>query len=213
MLSLRVFFSTRRFRLIGIRASGCAALRDRLAKTSEPVMAIEFRPTKADDLPEIARVVVETWRSTFTGLLPAEFLDSLSRDDQERRHRRSFEKADVSYHVACSDDDGIVGFASGGPIREDGFEQENELYAIYVLSPYHGRKIGSSLFRRIARDMQRSGRKGLLTFVLGINPNRTFYKLLGGREIAVDPIELGGATVDQVAYVWDDIGTLTRDTL
>jgi hypothetical protein len=40
--------------------------------------------------------------------------------------------------------------------------------------------------------------------------NLAFYKRLGGHQIMAEPITLGSATVDQIAYLWDDISGLSQ---
>jgi ribosomal protein S18 acetylase RimI-like enzyme len=105
----------------------------------------------------------------------------------------------------------VIGFATGGPTRQDDFPQENEIYAIYVLEAYQGRKIGSTLLRRVVGDLEESGRKGLILLALTNNPNRGFYERLGGRQAIAKPLALGSATADQFAYLWDDITALSRN--
>ena len=52
---------------------------------------IEIRPGRTADVFAIGRVLVETWRATFRGLLDDAYLDRLSPADQAVRHmsRRS----------------------------------------------------------------------------------------------------------------------------
>lgn len=106
----------------------------------------------------------------------------------------------------------VVGFASGGPTRQVDFPQENEVYAIYILEAYQGRKIGVTLFRRVIGDLEESGRKGLILLALANNPNRGFYENLGGRQVIAKPLALGSAMADQCAYLWDDITGLSRNS-
>jgi ribosomal protein S18 acetylase RimI-like enzyme len=170
-------------------------------------MAIDIRPAQERDVSDIAKVVVDAWRSTFAGILPADFLDGLSYDQQKQRHRKMFERPGVNYHVACSDG-AIVGFASGGPTRRDAFRHESEVYAIYLLAEFQYRHLGSVLFRKVATDLKRSGRQGLVVVALSNNPHRGFYQRLGGVPVDANPIALGSATVDQIAYLWDDVASL-----
>ena len=41
-------------------------------------MVLEIRRGRESDISGIAKVVVDTWRATFAGLLPSEYLDGLS---------------------------------------------------------------------------------------------------------------------------------------
>lgn len=169
-------------------------------------MTLDIRPATAGDIPGVARVVVDAWRSTFAGLLPADVLEHMSYTHQEERHRRTFARPDVSYHVAVADDV-VVGFASGGPTRRNEFPQENELYAIYILPKFQRRNIGSILLRNVVADLQRSGRSGLIAVALTVNPYRSFYEKLGGVPVNGGTIDLGPIIVDQMTYLWEDIGT------
>lgn len=172
-------------------------------------MVVAFRRAVEDDLSQIGRVVVDAWRSTFTGLLPSDFLDNMSCAYQTERHRRSFARPGVSFHVAIGGDGNVIGFASGGPTRYDDFPQENEVYAIYILEAYQGQKVGATLFRRVVCDFEESGRKGLIVLALANNPNRRFYERMGGRQAIAKPLILGSAMVGQLAYIWDDITVLS----
>lgn len=169
----------------------------------------DIRPATQTDLADIAGVLVDGWRTTFRGRLPDAFLDSLSCEQQEVRHRRIMQTPGTVYFVAVEPaDGGIVGFANGGATRDEGFAQPAELYALYVRQPYQRRGIGQALFRSVADSLRQAGKSAMLVWVLADNPCRPFYQRLGGREIARRPITLGTATLDELAYAWDDLGNL-----
>jgi GNAT superfamily N-acetyltransferase len=167
---------------------------------------VHIRPAIQADLPGIAEVLVDTWRSTFQELLPNDFPNGMSYAHQEERHRRTIQKPSVSYFVAETlNQDQIVGFASGGPNRHPELSYSGELYAIYVREGFQGQGLGKQLFHSIAWDLCRFGLSQMIVWVLANNPNRTFYERLGGRLLATKPITLGSATVQQVAYGWDHL--------
>lgn len=170
-------------------------------------MVLNIRPAAEGDIAGVARVVVDAWRSTFAGRLPADFLDGMLYAQQEQRHRRTFATPDTSYHVATADG-AIVGFASGGPTRRPEFSHENELYAIYILPGFQHRNIGSTLFRYVVSDLHQSGRTGLVAVALGLNPYRSFYERLDGVPVNGGTITSGSVVVDQVAYLWEDLSEL-----
>jgi GNAT superfamily N-acetyltransferase len=167
---------------------------------------VHIRPALQADLPGIAEVLVDTWRSTFQGVLPDDFLNGMSYAHQEERHRRTIQKPSVSYFVAETLNQGqIVGFASGGPNRHPELPYSGELYAIYVREGFQDQELGRRLFHSIALDLCRFGLSQMIVWVLANNPNRAFYERLGGRPLSTKPITLGSATVQQVAYGWDDL--------
>lgn len=131
---------------------------------------------------------------------------------QTERHHRGFARPGATYHVASIGNGRVIGFASGGPTRKSDFPNESEVYAIYLLEEDQHQYIGSTLFRRVVGDIAESGRQGLILLALASNPYRGFYERLGGVQAMASPLTLGSATVDQFAYLWDDIAALWRNS-
>ena len=91
-----------------------------------------IREATAADVPQIARVHVDSWRTTYAGIVPADFLEGMSYEDFEVRWRGWMSESGGYgiFYVAELPPDQIIGFASGGPRREDQYpEYEGELYA------------------------------------------------------------------------------------
>jgi GNAT superfamily N-acetyltransferase len=88
------------------------------------------------DFPAVAEVHVRAWQRAYAGIVPASVLDALDPAHLAARRRRIPVRPDQRTIVA--DVDGtIAGFASFGPSRVQGTENEydlsaGELYAIYV---------------------------------------------------------------------------------
>src|SRR5256885_16287880 len=92
-----------------------------------------IRPALPNDAAEIARVHVDSWRSSYRGLLADEFLDSLSEAGYTDRWRRVIGDG-ASRVFVVEEAGGIVGFASGGRERAGESGYEGELYAIYIVA-------------------------------------------------------------------------------
>ena len=75
------------------------------------------RPAELEDAGEIARVHVATWRSAYRGLLPDDFLASLSEQHYTERWRRVIDESSSRVFVV-DEPNGIAGFASGYAVRE-----------------------------------------------------------------------------------------------
>ncbi|MGO4728337.1 MULTISPECIES: GNAT family N-acetyltransferase [unclassified Inquilinus] len=167
---------------------------------------IVIRPAIETDLGAIARVLIDTWCTTFRGRLSDDFLDSMSYPHQESRHRRTMSLPGTSYAVAVvQPQQEIIGFANGGPNRQQTLSQAGELYALYVRDGWQRRGVGTRLFRAIVTEHQRHDRQSMFVWVLSENPNRAFYEKLGGQSVAGRPITLGPARVTEIAYAWDDL--------
>jgi GNAT superfamily N-acetyltransferase len=173
--------------------------------------SFEIRPGTGDDLFMIAGVLVDTWRSTFRGLLADDFLDGMSREEQAVRHARRMGAPGVCYLVAIESSTGeTIGFANFGPGRGTVPNDIHEIYALYVRAEHQGSGIGTALVRSSAGHCVEQGAKSLFAWVLSGNPNRKFYERLGAKAVETTSIGLGNRSYEQVAYLWEDITLLLK---
>ena len=168
-----------------------------------------IRPGTGDDLLMIAGVLVDTWRSTFRGLLADDFLNRMSREEQAVRHARRMGAAGVCYLVAIEPSAReIIGFANFGPGRGTVPGDIHEIYALYVRAEHQGFGIGTALVCSAARHCAEHGAKSLFAWVLAGNPNRKFYEQLGAKAVETTSIELGNRSYEQIAYLWEEMTPL-----
>lgn len=171
---------------------------------------MQVRPARVADSGAIARVHVDSWRTTYAGLMPDEVLAGLSYERRAQAWREVLSGiggGDITL-VAEADPAGVFGFASGGPERENDAIYRGELYAIYLLAEHQGQGVGRQLVSAFARELVARGMNSMLVWVLAGNPARGFYERLGGTWVREKPITLGGATLVEVAYGWQDIRPL-----
>jgi L-amino acid N-acyltransferase YncA len=154
---------------------------------------------------------VESWRTTYRGIVPQPFLDSLSVESRTRWWEGMFARADGSRCVFVAEDtDGqITGFAFAGPESRGDREYTGEVYAIYLLEQHQRRGTGRRLMAAAAERLAALGMAGTLLWVLAENhPSRRFYESLGGTALRAQQIEIGGAELEEVAYGWGDTAAL-----
>jgi len=173
---------------------------------------ITIRAASPADAPGIARVHVDSWRTTYAGIVSAEFLANLSYEKSEARNRAFMTEPGVNRHFFVAGDESgrIVGFATGGPVRGDMPGFDGELYGIYLLKEYQRQGIGGRLVRALADALAGDGFRSMLVWVLADNPARGFYEALGGRFVRQQTITIGGQELAEVAYGWEDIRSLLR---
>jgi ribosomal protein S18 acetylase RimI-like enzyme len=167
-----------------------------------------IRPATLEDATAIARVHVASWQSTYRGMLPDEFLASLSETGYAERWKRVI--GDGSSKVYVAEDGGeVVGFASGGRERAGETGYTGELYAIYVIDAAQRRGFGRELVRATVAGLRELGLDDMIIWVLRDNqPARSFYERLGGVYIRAQPITIGSVTLEEVSYGWrrlDDV--------
>lgn len=167
---------------------------------------ILIRRATAGDARGIAHVHVESWRSTYAGIVPQSYLDHLDEWQYAERWQEMLNRDD---EVFVAERDGhVVGFAMGGISRTSVQGCDAELFAIYLLKEAQKARIGTDLVRELARSLSASGFKSMDVWVLEANPSKYFYERMGAVYAAAKEIEIGGALLTEHAYVWPDLKLL-----
>ena len=158
---------------------------------------IQIRAATLNDVPGIARVHVDVWNSTYTGIVPQEFLDSRTYENKTPQWQRIVGEAKPRSHVyvAVTETDEVVGFTSGGVNRDETYKFDSELYAIYLLKNHHSKGIGRRLFELTINLLVADGFKNMLVWVLEENATREFYKKMGGTACGEKIEDIGGKPV------------------
>jgi L-amino acid N-acyltransferase YncA len=166
----------------------------------------QIRAARTQDARAIAHVHVESWRTTYAGIVPETYLANLKEADREASWREWL-TMDVDVFVAEIEGE-VVGFVSGGAIREpvDGFDAE--LFAVYLLQSAQRRGIGSALLRRLALSLMARGFKSMVAWVLEDNVSGRFYEQSGAVQVRGKEMEVGGVMLPVVAYGWGDLGAV-----
>ncbi len=170
-----------------------------------------IRAANPADAGSIARVHVESWRTTYDGIVDAEFLAGLSYSDRESSWTRilTSDQPDTRTSVAEISAGDVVGFAHAGPEREGNETYRGELYAIYLLREHQGTGLGRRLVSAVAQGLLDCGLTSMLLWVLEDNHSaRHFYGLLGGQPVSRKTITIGGKDLVEVSYAWRDLSDL-----
>lgn len=167
---------------------------------------ISIRLATPNDAVAIAHVHVESWRTTYAGIVPEEYLAGL---DESLRVKLWQEWLGGGAVILVAERKAaIVGFVHAGKIRESIETADAEIYSLYLLREAQGRGIGRCLLHEVALVLEEQGFKSLGLWVLERNRSRGFYENCGGRLAASKVIEIGGARLMEVAYWWPDLALL-----
>jgi L-amino acid N-acyltransferase YncA len=170
-------------------------------------MNLTIRKADIEDAAAIAHVHVESWKTTYAGIVSDVFLASLNKEDRMRSWQEQILTANITILVA-EDETGIVGFAAGGKIREKLDEYDAELYAIYLLRERQKQGTGRKLSLTLASALKTSGFTSMLVWVLEQNPSVSFYERLGAVQIARKIINIGGSELQELAFGWPSLDRL-----
>lgn len=180
---------------------------------------IAVRAAQAHDAPGIARVIVQTWRSTYRGIVPDDALDRMDEATVAARWAaltgQAGGDAGTPILVAATARGEVVGVAlvrepdPQAPEREPGYERE--LRVLYVLDAYQGRGIGRRLVGAVAERLAVQGIGALTVPVFAANQRaRGFYEALGARFLRTTQQAMGqfGFTIEAAIYGWPDTAPL-----
>lgn len=163
-----------------------------------------IRLAELEDAFGIAKVHVDSWRTTYKGIVSDSYLDSLSYEEREQNWKRGIEHNHI--YIAEDRNRQIVGFATGGKERTGKYEQYvGELYAIYLLEEAQGKGIGRKLLKAVVDDLKEMKLNSMLIWALEENPACRFYERLGGNRIDTSEIEIDSQKLSEFAFGWDNL--------
>lgn len=167
-------------------------------------MGATIRKATVADAAAIAHVHVTSWRSTYAGIVPDAYLESLNVDERAQNWEDHL-AAQRAIFLVAEDEEGIFGFACGGRLREELAGYDAELYAIYLLRERQRQGTGRSLAQSLVDALLAERFKSMAVWVLEANPAVSFYKRLGAFQIAQKKIEIGGIQLEELALGWPDL--------
>ena len=173
----------------------------------ETPMRFTVRRARIKDAGNIARVHVESWKTTYIGIVPDAYLASLTPESRTEMWKGWLNEGKALVFVA-EDATRVFGFASGGKVRDAIRGYDAELYAIYVLQQKQRHGVGTSLVRKLVEALRSDGFQSLIVWVLEKNPAVDFYVNLRGAPVAEKEIEIGGARLTEIAFGWTSLDEL-----
>ncbi|MBM7586295.1 GNAT superfamily N-acetyltransferase [Bacillus pakistanensis] len=170
-------------------------------------MNVIIRKAEKQDAPMVARVHVESWRTTYSSILTKEYLNSLNEKDKCELWNRVLSENHYTF-IAETEDNKVIGFASFG--KERSGDYCGELFAIYILKEYHGQRIGTRLFQSGVEALMKVGFKDVFVWVIAENPSRYFYSSLNGEKVKNEKVKIDNLLVDEEGYLWNNLQKLNE---
>jgi GNAT superfamily N-acetyltransferase len=169
-----------------------------------------IRKAVIKDAKGIARVHVDSWKTTYKNIVPGEYLDQLTYESRESLWKTNILNGGV--YVAENEKREIVGFSSGGSEGTgDYLNYTGELYAIYILKEYQRKGLGKLLVKPIIENLKKQNINAMIVAVLEDNSSRLFYESLGAKKLDKIEIKISGKKLNELVYGWEDIRKLNLD--
>ena len=167
-----------------------------------------IRDAIPSDAEGITFVHVNSWQTSYAGIVDQDFLDNISYEKRLDR-RKEILKSKTMLHLVVLSGEQIVGFADVGPIRSESCEGlhvcENvgEIYAIYLLEDHKGKGCGKALFASCREWLKTNELKSFVVRALVDNVRaRRFYEKEGGKIIRTTYINIGDKQYEEVSYLF-----------
>jgi L-amino acid N-acyltransferase YncA len=144
------------------------------------VADVSVRPAVAADVPEIARVQVQTWQTGYARLLPAGVLAAATPDRAVAAWTAAVTAPPSPRHrvLVALEQHSLVGFAAFGPVQDD--PAAGEIHTLLVEPRWGRRGHGSRLLAATVAGLRDAGAARALAWVLaGDDASSRFYRSAG----------------------------------
>lgn len=171
---------------------------------------MQIRRAKLDDAQSIAKVHVDSWRTTYKGIIPNDFLNNLSYEQRTELWKKNITRKD-NYVVIVENNEGqILGFADAWK-RENNVEENSvDLTSMYLLEKHQGKGIGKKLFKELFEYFKQKGYEKIFVEVLEENKTRFFYEYYGAKLVKKVQIKIGGKILNELTYEWDNVDKVIK---
>lgn len=179
------------------------------ARVSSRAERFLIRPALPDDATAIGVVHVRAWQAAYRGVMPDEYLDSLSTDQRAAMWRDRIAREDLPPLLVAETEGVVVGFAAYGRERPSPEQTgAGELGAINLDPDHWGKGIGRSLFREVMVALRPLGYREAILWVVPENMRaRSLYESEGWRaDGGVGSDDVLGVTVTEMRYRTDLYG-------
>ena len=156
------------------------------------------RFAETDDADEISRIYAQSWKTAYRGMIPDDYLDSLS----DRRWSPHV-KADSKRLLLAVEEGKPVGVSTYCAARDEKMRGWGEIISLYLLPSHFHKGIGTKLFAAAVEALREEGFCNIYLWVLDKNETaRAFYRKNGficSGDVNADNI--GGRAVNELRYI------------
>lgn len=167
-------------------------------------MNIIYKNANENDAYGIEYVSAHSWKETYSGLLPDEWLNKrIENIDKKIENTKKFINEFDGKYIVAKDNDRVVGILTYGPSKNKKYSDYGYLGAIYVLKEYQGYGIGKELFKLAVNGLKEMGFSKMELECMVGNDTLNFYKkYLGEVSETIDyPINgVGTVKVDVILF-------------
>ena len=166
---------------------------------------MNIRKAILSDAKGIAKVHVESWKSTYKNIIPDEFLEKLSYDQRTDLWNHNISTEGNYVFVAENNQREIIGFADCGKRDRNIDANSGDLTSIYLLEEYHGTGVGKQLLKQLFLQFKELGFNSVFVEVLEDNKTRYFYEYYGANLLKSEKTKIAGVELNLLIYEWKNL--------
>jgi GNAT superfamily N-acetyltransferase len=163
---------------------------------------VKIRKATLEDAEAIATVHVASWQAAYKGIMPEQFLKTLSLEARAATWRKLLQ-AGTSQALVAQVDEVIIGWIAFGACRDkDKYSNWAEIEALYVLPEFWRKGIGGRLSDSARQLLHTAGYTFATLWVLSENHHaRAFYQRNGfTQDDSSKLIQIGGVQLTEIRY-------------
>lgn len=166
---------------------------------------IIIRDATVNDIEEVAKLHVDSWRETYAGIISQNYLENIKKNIDKRIIRMKNE-FNLRHMIVAVLDDEIVGFSEfvlSNEFSKD-LEIDCELCGLYIKNGYKHMGLGSKIFEYVAKLFKDNSKKKMGVWCVKENiPAVSFYKKKGGVSTKEKTFTIENQEYREIAFIFE----------
>ena len=164
-----------------------------------------IRNATINDIPEVARLHVDSWNNTYSGIVAQDYLENM-RNNLDKRIDRMKKEFDLRNMIVAVIDNEIVGFSEftfSNEFSKD-IDIDCEICGLYIKNDYKKMGIGTQIFEYVTNLFKEKNKKKMGIWCVKENLQAVeFYQKKGGIIIKEKKFTLADKEYSEVAFIYD----------
>lgn len=159
-----------------------------------------IRPAERNDLPTVARIMTDGWRTTYAGIFPDDYLASLTYESVQEKWDHFL--ADTNHFIYVADENGkVIAFIAGNCRHK--YDDCGFIESFHSFPEARGKGLGRKLVEAALEHFRHSGKQRGMVYAIAENTRaRAIYTHLGAEigEFFTDHFD--GISTNSVSLIW-----------
>ena len=165
---------------------------------------IIIRNINENDIPSVAEIQVDGWKTAYKGIIDDIILNSMNKDEKIERFKSNYQK---NGFIVAEFENKVVGFcrySDNNEFTPDIQDTDCEITALYVKSDLKYNGLGTKLFQFVINEFKTKNKTKMILWCLKNNePSKKFYTKMGGKIIKERTIEIGEKEYLEVGFEYN----------